>query len=31
MEQVSMIYLLDWKEDVVWLILGTIGVSLLVF
>ena len=28
---VSMIYLLGWKEDVVWLVLGTIGVSLLVF
>ena len=28
---VSMIYLLGWKKDVVWLILGTIGVSLLVF
>ena len=28
---VSMLYLLGWKKDVVWLILGTIGVSLLVF
>jgi len=28
---VSVIYLLGWKKDVVWLILGTIGVSLLVF
>jgi chromate transporter len=28
---ISVIYLLGWKKDVVWLILGTIGVSLLVF
>jgi chromate transporter len=28
---VSVIYLLAWKKDIVWLILGTIGVSLLVF
>ena len=28
---VSVIYLWAWKKDVVWLILGTIGVSLLVF
>jgi chromate transporter len=28
---VSVIYLWGWKKDVVWLILGTIGVSLLVF
>ncbi|MFZ4438968.1 MAG: chromate efflux transporter [Syntrophales bacterium] len=28
---VSAVYLLVWKKDVVWLILGTIGVSLLVF
>jgi len=28
---VSVSYLLGWKKDVVWLILGTIGVSLLVF
>ena len=28
---VSVIYLLGWKKDVVWLILGTIGISLLVF
>ena len=27
----SVIYLLAWKKDVVWLILGTIGVSLMVF
>jgi chromate transporter len=27
----SMIYLLWWKKDVVWLILGVIGVSLLLF
>jgi chromate transporter len=28
---VSVLYLLVWKKDVVWLVLGTIGVSLLVF
>lgn len=28
---VSVLYLLVWKKDVVWLILGTIAVSLLVF
>ena len=28
---VSVLYLLVWKKNVVWLILGTIGVSLLVF
>ena len=28
---ISLIYLLGWKKDVVWLIMGTIGVSLLVF
>jgi len=28
---VSVIYLLGWKKDVVWLILGTIGISVLVF
>ncbi len=28
---ISAIYLLGWKKDVVWLILGTIGVSLLAF
>lgn len=28
---VSVIYLVGWKKDVVWLILGTIGISLLVF
>jgi chromate transporter len=27
----SVIYLLGWKKDVVWLILGTIGISLLAF
>ncbi len=28
---VSVVYLLVWKKDVIWLILGTIGVSFLVF
>ncbi len=28
---VSVIYLMGWKKDVIWLILGTIGASLLVF
>jgi chromate transporter len=28
---VSIVYLLGWEKDVVWLILGTIGVSFLVF
>ena len=28
---VSVIYLLGWEKDVVWLILGTIGISLFVF
>ncbi len=28
---VSVMYLLGWKKDVIWLILGTIGASLLVF
>ncbi len=27
----SVIYLLGWKKDVIWLILGTIGASLLMF
>jgi len=31
MFSVSIAYLLGWKKDVVWLILGTIGVSLMVF
>jgi len=28
---VSIVYLLGWEKDVLWLILGTIGVSLLIF
>ncbi len=28
---ISILYLVVWKKDVIWLILGTIGVSLLVF
>jgi chromate transport protein ChrA len=28
---VSAVYLIGWKKNVVWLILGTIGASLLVF